>query len=73
MTATGLVRDMIRTYNLNNYLEKPFGQGCYFNFCFNFLVEHLIRLLAWHSKFINAKRLKKISKELMPTAWHPKK
>ena len=38
----------------------------------------LIRLLAWHMKFEKRKRLKKkkkkkISEELMPIAWHPKK
>ena len=32
----------------------------------------LIRLLAWHIKFEKRKELKKkISEELMPTAWHP--
>ena len=34
----------------------------------------LIRLLAWHIKFEKRKELKKkISEELMPLAWHPKR
>ena len=34
----------------------------------------LIRLLAWHIKFEKRKELKKkISEELMPIAWHPKR
>ena len=33
----------------------------------------LIRLLAWHSKFKKRKSLKKISKKLMPIAWHPRR
>ena len=34
----------------------------------------LIRLLAWHIKFEKCKALKKkIIKELMPIAWHPKR
>ena len=34
----------------------------------------LIRLLAWHRKFKKRRALKKkISKELMPIAWHPRR
>ena len=33
----------------------------------------LVRLLAWHSKVINAKYLKKKSEELVLIAWHPKR
>ena len=38
------------------------------------LILILIRLLAWHSKFKKHKALKKkISEELIPIVWHPKR
>ena len=34
----------------------------------------ILRLLAWHIKFEKCKALKKkVSEELMPIAWHPKR
>ena len=38
------------------------------------IYKNIVRLLAWHSKFKNRKALeKKISEELMPIQWHPKR
>ena len=43
-------------------------------FVMEYLTIILVRLLAWHIKFQNAKNLKrKTSEEIMPIAWHPKR
>ena len=57
----------IRSVNLNNIdLDNNFDEG-------NPVTIVLTRLLAWHSNFKKTQStLKKISEELMPTAWHSK-
>ena len=63
-----------------NY-KKNFNNNFCQVYCFNFqfnqdsrLLKHIVRVLGWHIKFEKCKALtKKISEELMPIAWHPKR
>ena len=60
---TGILNIDLNNINLDNNFDEDYPDTII-----------LIRLLAWHIKFEKRKEFeKKISEELIPTAWHPKR